>query len=165
MATFGTSKKIILDLSINKYVSTRVAQYDINSREIIIQLTDDGKPYYVDPSQVSVRIKYRKSDGKLVVNDIPSENILTDGTIRITLSDQMCASHGNNEAELSLINVSSKQVLHTMHFIVNVEKSVFSDEEVSSKDEFKSFENALIRFEYVLDRLQPITKSQIDNLF
>ena len=100
MATFGTSKKITLDLCRNKYVSTRVAQYDINSREIIIQITDDGKPYHVDPSQVSVRIKYLKSDRNPVVDDNPSENILSDGTIKLILSEQMSASYGRNEAEL-----------------------------------------------------------------
>ena len=39
----GTPKKITLDLYINKHVFTRVSQYDIDSRQIIIQITDNGK--------------------------------------------------------------------------------------------------------------------------
>lgn len=165
MATFGTSKKITLDLCRNKYVSTRVAQYDINSREIIIQITDDGKPYHVDPSQVSVRIKYLKSDRNPVVDDIPSENILSDGTIKLILSEQMCASYGRNEAELLLIDTTSSKAIHTMHFVVVVEKSSVDNDVVTSTQEYKSFENALVRLEYILENLKPITKSQIDALF
>lgn len=163
--SFDFSKEIVVDLYQNKYVSTSATQYDIDSRNIIIQITNDGKPYPIDSSTVSIKIKYGKSDGKIIFNDIPSENVLSDGRIKITLTDQMCASYGKNEAELLIVDLSTKQIIHTMNFIVNVKKAVFSDEEVSSKDEFKSFENALIRLEYVLNRLQPITKSQIDSLF
>ena len=52
---FGTQKNIILDLYNDKYVSTRVSQYDIDSRDIIIQITDNGVPYKVDLSKISVK--------------------------------------------------------------------------------------------------------------
>lgn len=169
---FGTQKNIILDLYNDKYVSTRVSQYDINSRDIIIQITDNGVPYKVDLSKISVKIKYSKSDGNIVLNDILPENILSDGTIKLTLTEQMCASFGMNEAELMLIDLNTTKVIHTMHFVVNVKKSVIDNKEITSKDEFTTLENALVRIENalvrldnVLDNLKPITKSQIDELF
>lgn len=163
----GTIKKITVDLQRNKYEYVRVSQYDENSRTIIIQITDNGKSYSVDTSSVTPHIKYLKSDGKYVVNDTSEETltVLEDGTIKLVLSAQMCASYGRNEAELVLIDTDSQEVLHTCHFYVNVDKAVFQDNEVTSKDEFTSFENALLRVEYILDRLQPITESQIDALF
>ena len=82
----GKPNKITLDLYINKHVFTRVAQYDINSREVIIKITDKGVPFPINSSQYSVRIEYLKSDRTSIINDIPVENILPDGTIRLVLS-------------------------------------------------------------------------------
>lgn len=181
---FGTHKKIILDLYNNKYVSTRVAQNDINSRDIIIQITDNGVPYTIDTAKVLIKIKYSKSDGSIVLNDILQENLLDDGAIRLTLTEQMCSSFGRNEAELMLINIDDAQVIHTMHFIVNVIKSSTSNDDIISKDEFTTLENALLKVETLynfkdeflalndalekaetLPELKAITKSQIDSLF
>lgn len=147
---FGTQKNIILDLYNDKYVSTRVSQYDIDSRDIIIQITDNGVPYKIDTSKISVKIKYSKSDGNMVLNDILPENILSDGTIKLTLTEQMCTSFGMNEAELMLIDFNTTKVIHTMHFVVNVKKSVIDNKEITSKDEFVTFENALVRVEKAL---------------
>ena len=129
---FGTQKNIILDLYNDKYVSTRVSQYDINSRDIIIQITDNGVPYKIDTSKISVKIKYSKSDGNMVLNDILPENILSDGTIKLTLTEQMCTSFGMNEAELMLIDLNTTKVIHTMHFVVNVKKSVIDNKEINA---------------------------------
>lgn len=181
---FGTTKYITLDLYNDKYVSTRVVQYDIDSRDIIIRITNNGVPYEIDSSKVSVKIKYSKSDGNIVLNDILSEDILSDGTIKLTLTDQMCASFGRNEAELMLINVDDSQVIHTMHFIVNVIKSSTDNNDIISTNEFVTLENALLKVETLynfkdeflalndalekaetLPELKAITKSQIDSLF
>jgi hypothetical protein len=163
----GTVKKITLDLQRNKYEYIRVAEYDENSRTVIIKITNNGAIYRIDASKNDVHIKYKKSDGKYVVNDLDSKvlSILSDGTIKLVLSAQMCASYGNNEAELVIMDLTTKEIIHTCHFNVIVSKSVFDNNKISSKDEFKSFENALLRCEYLLDNLKPITISQIDALF
>ena len=161
----GKPNKITLDLYINKHVYTRVAQYDINSREVIIKITDKGASFPIDSSEYSVRIEYLKSDRTSIIDDIPSENILSDGTIKLVLSEQMCASFGQCEARLFLIAPSTKEVIHTMHFNIIVDKSVVENSTVTSSNEYTSFENALVRLEYILENLKPITKSQIDQLF
>ena len=152
---FGTSKRITVDLCRDKHITTRVAQYDIDSREIIVQLTDDGVPYFIDSSSVKPIIKYKKSDGKKVINDI---DIMSDGTIKILLTDQMCVSYGNNEAEILLIEKATGKALHSMHFIVNSKQSVFRDDEISSTDEYIALENALIRVELFEIRLNELDK-------
>lgn len=161
----GTPKKITLDLYINKHVYTRVAQWDNNSREIIIRITDQGKVFPIDSSQFSVKVEYLKSDRTSVIYDIPSENILSDGTIKFVLNEQMCASFGQCEARLFLIAQSTKEVIHTMHFNVIIDKAVLNNNTVTSSNEYTSFENALVRLEYILGNFRPITKSQIDALF
>lgn len=139
-----TTKYITLDLYQNRYVATRIAQYDIDSRELIVTITDNGKPYMVNKNNVAVNIKYLKSDKKKVINEC---EILGDGTVKILITDQMAISAGRNEAELMIIDVSSKKVIHTMHFYINVEKSVFSDDSISSENEFIALENALLSIE------------------
>lgn len=161
----GKPNKITLDLYINKHVYTRVAQYDIDSREVIIKITDKGASFPIDSSKYSVRIEYLKSDRTSIVDDIPVENILPDGTIRLVLSEQMCASFGRNEARLFLSSPKTQEVIHTMHFDVIVDKAIVDNSTVTSSNEYTSFENALVRLEYILENLKPITKSQIDELF
>ena len=139
---FGTSKKIVLDLYQNRYVSTNVAQYDIDSRELIVQITDDGQPYYLDPTTVKVRIKYMKTDGNPVFNDC---EILENGTVKVTYTDQMTAVAGRCDSELMLIDTKSQAVLHTMHFISNVIASSVGDDVIESTPEFTSLERALIK--------------------
>lgn len=168
----GTPKKITLDLYINKHVYTRVAQWDDNSREIIIKITDKGKVFPIDSSRFIVRLEYIKSDRKSVVFDIPSENILPDGTIKLILSEQMCSSYGQNEARLFLLDIENKETIHTMHFNIIVDKEVLKNNQVTSSNEYQSFQNGLVRLEvgiekleYILENFNPITKSQIDDLF
>ena len=139
-----TTKYITLDLYQNRYVATYVSQYDINSRELIVTITDNGKPYPINQSNVTVNIKYLKSDDKKVINEC---EILSDGTVKVYITDQMAASAGRNDAELMIVDIASQSVIHTMHFYINVEKSVFSDDDISSENEFIALENALLRAE------------------
>ena len=140
---FGTSQSIVLDLYHNRYVAAEVAQYDINSRELIITITNKGKFYKIEDG-VTVRIKYLKSDGKNVFNDC---EILNDGTVRVEITDQMTIASGRCDAELMLVKASTGQILHSMHFIVNVIKAVFSNEEIESTNEYRALENMLLRIE------------------
>ena len=156
----GKPNKITLDLYLNKHVFTRVAQYDIDSREINIKITDKGVPFPIDPSEYAVRIEYFKSDRTSILDDIPVENILPDGTIKLVLSEQMCASWGKNEARLLLSSITTKEIVHTMHFDVIVDKSVIDNVSVTSSDEYKSFENALVEFDTVVGDFS----STVDNL-
>jgi hypothetical protein len=131
----------VLDLYHNRYVATEVAQYDINSRELIITITNKGQFYKIE-NDILVKIKYSKSDGKKVLNDC---DILGDGTVKVKITDQMTIASGRCDAELMLLKNDTKQVLHSMHFVVNVIKSVFSNEEIESTDEFIALENALLK--------------------
>lgn len=140
-------KYIILDITKNRYVSVQVKQNDRNIRTIIATITNNGKPYHID-SNIVPRIKCKKSDGTYVVNDC---TILEDGNIKIQVTDQMTICDGMHDCELALFEVNTEEetekVLHTMNFIINVKQAVFSDDEISSTNEFKSFENALIKID------------------
>lgn len=159
MSLKNITKHIILDVSTNKHVVILVKQYDINVREIIARITDNGKPYPISPT-VKPRIKCKKDDGTIVFNDC---TVLSDGTIKIDITDQMTACAGTHECEVALFEGNSEKVLHSMDFILNVKSAVFSDNEVTSSNEFLALENALLTVEKI--DLKRITESQIDELF
>ena len=48
MSLNNITKHIILDVSTNKHVVVLVKQYDINVREIIARITENGRPYPID---------------------------------------------------------------------------------------------------------------------
>lgn len=159
----NTTKHITLDMLQNNYVSVNISQYDINSREVIITLTENGTPFYVNSTDTIAYIKYYKSDFKKVLNEC---EITSDGKIKVEITEQMAISCCQNKAEILLIDKKTGEAIHPVTtFIVNVRKAVFSDEDISSENEFVALENALVRLEYILENLKPITKSQIDALF
>ena len=159
MSLNNITKHIILDVSTSKHVVVLVKQYDINVREIIVRITDNGKPYPISPT-VKPRIKCKKDDGTIVFNDC---TVLGDGNIKIDITDQMTVCSGTHECEVALFEGNSDKVLHTMDFILNVKSAVFSDDEVTSSNEFLALENALLTVEKI--DLKRITESQIDDLF
>lgn len=150
-------KHIILDVSINKYVTVLVKENDIDTRKIIAKITDNGKPYPIN-SEIVPRIKCNKADDTKVYNDCV---ILDNGDIEIDVTDQMTACAGKHHCELSLFDGDTDQVLHTMNFIILVKESVCSDDDITSSNEFIALENALLK----LDKLRRITEGEIDALF
>lgn len=156
MSLTDVSRHIILDVSKDRYVVVLVKQYDINIREIIVTVTDNGKPYTID-STITPRVKCTKSDNTYIFNDCTR---LSTGEIQIDITDQMTASAGMCHCELGLYDTNNK-VLHTMNFQINVKSAVFTDDQVTSSSEFKSFENALLK----IDNLRRITEKEIDALF
>lgn len=134
-------KPIVLDVSVSKYVAVILKQYDKNIREIIVTVTDNGKPYLIDAT-ITPRVKFKKNDNTFGMNDC---EVLDNGSVKIDVTEQMTAVSGISDYELVLFDTETDKILHTMNFIINVKKAVFSDEEISSTNEFKSFEEGLLK--------------------
>lgn len=134
-------KPIVLDVSVSKYVAVILKQYDKNIREIIVTVTDNGKPYLIDTT-IAPRVKFKKNDNTFGMNDC---EVLDNGSVKIDVTEQMTAVSGISDYELVLFDTETDKILHTMNFIINVKKAVFSDEEISSTNEFKSFEEGLLK--------------------
>lgn len=144
MGLENSTRHIILDVSVSKYVAVTMKQYDKNVREIIATVTDSGKPYPIS-FPIKPRIKGKKSDGTFIVKDC---TILENGEIKIPVIEQMTVASGISNYELMLFDDTDK-VIHTMNFIINVKESVCSDEEITSTNEFASFEEALLKVDEV----------------
>lgn len=141
MGLENSTRHIILDVSVSKYVAVIMKQYDINVREIIATVTDCGKPYPIS-FPIKPRIKGKKSDGTFIVEDC---TILENGDVKIPVIEQMTTASGINDYELMLFDVNTDKVIHTMNFIINVKESVCTDEDITSTNEFASFEEALLK--------------------
>lgn len=126
------NQKITLDLTISRVQNIHCSQDDDNSRNILVILSDNGKPYTV-PSDVVICLKISKPDGTFIyIDENDSEHLFRndDATISIVLSDQATCVPGICEAEFQLIN--SDESVSTRKFNIVVKKSVVSGQEIES---------------------------------
>lgn len=95
--------KISLDFYIRKIITVNAKQLDSGSRIINITCTENCKKFFVDSSTLSAFVRYKKSDGHAVLNQV---DILEDGTVNLELSQQMLAVEGRHLVDIMLINKS-----------------------------------------------------------
>lgn len=99
--------KISLDFYIRKIITVNAKQLDDKSRIINITCTENGKKFFVDSSTLSAFVRYKKSDGYAVLNQV---DILQDGTVNLVLSQQMLAVEGRQIVDIMLINKSELEI-------------------------------------------------------
>ena len=63
------NQKITLDLTISRVQNVHCSQDDADSRNILIALSDNGKPYSI-PSEVRILLKISKPDNTYVYIDV-----------------------------------------------------------------------------------------------
>lgn len=154
------NQKITLDLTISRVQNVHCSQDDDNSRNILITLSDNGKPYNI-PSEVRIFLKISKPDNTYVYIDEDDADHLfrnDDGTISIILSEQATCVPGICEAELQFI--TPKETISTRKFNIIVKKSVINDEEIESVIESNIIQK-MIR--HLIDFMNPhkVNKEQV----
>lgn len=154
------NQKITLDLTISRVQNVYCSQDDADSRNILITLSDNGKPYSI-PSEVRILLKISKPDNTCVYIDEDDVDHLfrnDDGTISIILSEQATCVPGICEAELQFI--TPKETISTRKFNIIVKKSVINDEEIESAIESNIIQK-MIR--HLIDFMNPhkVNKEQV----
>lgn len=132
-------KHIVLDLYQSKHIMIQASQYDVDSRELIIHVTNDGE-FFAVPQDYTASIEYKKADNTVGVVDC---EILEDGTLSFVITEQMTAVAGYCTCDLMI--VSNKQAINTAAFIINVRESAVTGDEVASSDEFTSLTRTVVR--------------------
>ncbi len=128
------NQKITLDLTISRVQNVHCSQDDADSRNILITLSDNGKPYSI-PSEVSIFLKISKPDNTYTYIDEDDIDHLfknNDGTVSVILPEQATTVSGVCESEIQLISTSTKEIVSTAKFNIIVKKSVLSDKEIES---------------------------------
>lgn len=154
------NQKITLDLTISRVQNVHCSQDDADSRNILITLSDNGKPYSI-PLEVRILLKISKPDNTYVYIDEDDVDHLfrnDDGTISIILSEQATCVPGICEAELQFI--TPKETISTRKFNIIVKKSVINDEEIESVIESNIIQK-MIR--HLIDFMNPhkVNKEQV----
>ena len=154
------NQKITLDLTISRVQNVYCSQDDADSRNILITLSDNGKPYSI-PSEVRILLKISKPDNTYVYIDEDDVDHLfrnDDGTISIILSEQATCVPCICEAELQFI--TPKETISTRKFNIIVKKSVINDEEIESVIESNIIQK-MIR--HLIDFMNPhkVNKEQV----
>lgn len=132
------TENIVLDVNRSNLTTHIYAKQEDNvSREILITLTEDGRRLSPETGSSAI-LRATKPDGTRILNNA---TINTDGTVSVTLTDQILAAEGTVKADI-YITTSGGDVLSSGTFCIEVERLPFSDK-YGSYNEFKLFEGII----------------------
>lgn len=171
-----TTKYISLDFYNNNIVNVYAKQSDANSRFINVTCTDHGKKAFIDNSIASAFVRMKKSDGNYIYNDT---EILNDGTISITLTSQMLAVTGKQNADLMILSstditsdelndlssvedLSDVSVISVMPFYIIVSESAIDNSIISSTSEFDALVQATARLKKLESQVRTTENSRVE---
>ena len=128
---------ITLDLKRDYHQVLIMKEGDVDSREIIITIVDNGKIF--DITNHRIEFKWHKPDNTLVHGDCTE----TDGQALIKCDEQMLLVGGIAKCEVVLYDLDNETVLSTMSFDISIRDSVVSNKDIESSSEFLSLSNLL----------------------
>lgn len=132
----------VLDLAVDfinpSYNISRAKHLD-TARYIICTLTENGIPRTVKTNEAA-RIRLQKPDRTYVYNDC---DILEDGRVFITLTEQILAVEGNAVCDIQLTDEETGIIYSTKNFVINIDKTAVNNSVMESTNEFGAL-NSLI---------------------
>lgn len=146
---------INIDFYDKKYILVNAKQLDKSSRFLLVTCYNHGTPYFLDYTNQSAYIRYKKSDDYSVFNFC---KITNEGKILVELTEQMLASSGICSADLVLVDkrmadidedtfevsVKDASILSTMTFLIDVSEIAAENSEIESSYEYNGLNEALI---------------------
>lgn len=149
MAIAKTRKSLVLDINTPACLESTLymGQYDNQSREVEITLTENGGPYNIPgDGSVNARVFCDKADGHDVFNNAAIEN----GKIVVTFTDQMLAAAGPMPTRVALFGHNDER-LTSVDFIVMVRENR-AENGVLSSSEFNALNAALGSIDGAFDK-------------
>lgn len=128
-------------------------QYDTNTRQITIRLTDNNIPIVINNGEIA-RVRGSKPDGTYFIRDCNVFN----NTITVHIKSNMLTVDGRVVCDIGLYapantgNPDDDQLLSSSKFYINVEKSAYSEKAVLSSNDYQTLtkliaENRILRDE------------------
>ncbi|MBD5156565.1 MAG: BppU family phage baseplate upper protein [Butyrivibrio sp.] len=130
--------EIAVDFINPSYNISRAKRLD-NSRYIVCTLTENGVPRGIKTNEVA-RIRLQKPDKTYVYNDC---ELLEDGRVLITLTEQILAAEGNAVCDIQLTNEDTGIIYSTKNFIINIDRTAVDNGVIESSDEFDALNNLI----------------------
>ena len=129
---------IILEVNSNTaYTVVGAKQGDNDTRIVDAHLVQNGVPYVIEDG-AKATFRFRKPDGKAIVNDAIIKNN-AEGLVSIGLTSQTLAVAGRGYADIVL--TKNRQILSTVSFIIIIMAAPQVLSEVVSSNEFDYIEN------------------------
>ena len=116
-----------VDLQSNRYASVIIKQGDRDTRTVIFKLTDNGIPYSVPPG-ITVYLSGTRADGSAIIQKLEIDG---NGNYPYTFTEYDVQIYGRSRLEIKLVEDTTDKVLSSMTFVLVVEKSALSDQQIA----------------------------------
>ncbi|MDU4147934.1 MAG: BppU family phage baseplate upper protein [Bifidobacterium breve] len=134
-------KRANVDLSKSLHEFIQVKQRD-NARYLLFRILDNGVPF--DLSNKAVRVFGKKADGKEIYNDMFVTNA-TKGECELRLTSGALSTPGILQLEIEI--KENEDILSTFLLDVDVKRSLRSNSNIESSNEFNALENGIIKLD------------------
>lgn len=151
---------ITLDFTVPKIQNIRCVENDKNSRTIHITVTKNGQIFALDNHTMIAKYKIHKPDNRYIYN---SAAINSDGTVTLALTEQAMVAAGVAKSELQILDSSTEKVLSTMPFNIIIEKSVVSNQDIESTNEFDVLNNLILHETERVESVKQLEKTVTEN--
>lgn len=132
--------KISLDVNVNSIKTALIKQYNTDSQQILITITENGEVFQINNSKYYCAFKMTTPDNR----DIYNEGIINDdGTVSIDVDKNISIYPGKGTAEIDIIDFEGA-VLCSMNFTILIVKSALEDEQAMGTNEFKILSDSVV---------------------
>lgn len=135
--------------------SIDVKQNDVNSRRIVISLTDGGKAFILGGDMIAT-IYGKKTDGNVIYKDCTIEN----GMAIVDLEKQLITAAGTVECELRIYdsNAAGAQLLTTPRFNIEVYDVLSDENRITSTSDYSALASETVKSQEATKRANDISE-------
>ncbi|MCI5736359.1 MAG: BppU family phage baseplate upper protein, partial [Eubacterium sp.] len=136
--------------------SIDVKQNDVNSRRIVISLTDGGKAFILGGDMIAT-IYGKKTDGNVIYKDCTIEN----GMVIVDVEKQLITAAGTVECELRIYdsNAAGAQLLTTPRFNIEVYDVLSDENRITSTSDYSALASETVKSQEATKRANDISKT------
>lgn len=136
--------------------SIDVKQIDVNSRRIVISLTDGGKAFILGGDMIAT-IYGKKTDGNVIYKDCTIEN----GMAIVDVEKQLITAAGTVECELRIYdsNAAGAQLLTTPRFNIEVYDVLSDENRITSTSDYSALTNETVKSQEATKRANDIAET------
>lgn len=136
--------------------SIDVKQNDVNSRRIVISLTDGGKAFILGGDMIAT-IYGKKTDGNVIYKDCSIEN----GMAIVDVEKQLITAAGTVECELRIYdsNAAGAQLLTTPRFNIEVYDVLSDENRITSTSDYSALTSETVKSQEATKRANDIAET------
>lgn len=129
---------------------------DVNSRRIVISLTDGGKAFILGGDMIAT-IYGKKTDGNVIYKDCAIEN----GMAIVDVEKQLITAAGNVECELRIYdsNAAGAQLLTTPRFNIEVYDVLSDENRITSTSDYSALASETVKSQEATKRANDIAET------